>query len=102
WVKVESTTPAFLLPFDVDGDGRMDISVSGRGVGSASTVSILYQGNAESYSDPEVYTFGPAILGHRFADMNRDGTLDLVVFFAESVSIQIGRAACRERGEHDE
>src|SRR5213594_2093160 len=81
-------SPSSLLLFDVDGDGLLDITTSSS---TQRSVSILLNKRSAAFLEPEVYGVGIAIIGHRFADLDLDGALDLVAVSVTTATIFQGR-----------
>jgi hypothetical protein len=87
-ILLGTSRPSSLLLFDVDGDGLLDITTSSS---TQRSVSILLNKGSAAFLEPEVYGVGIAVIGHRFADLDLDGALDLVAVSSTSAAILQGR-----------
>jgi hypothetical protein len=89
-----------LLLHDLDGDGWLDITLSSR---NSHALSILYNHGAGSFSPARTLGVGPVDLGHRLADMDQDGAVDLVAFSSTSATVFFGLTPARRfrRGDAD-
>ncbi len=87
-LEAGTTSANSLFLHDVDGDSLLDITVSS---GAAESVSILLNRGSGIFSSPVVYRVGAVDLGHRFADLDSDGVLDMSAFSSTAVTTFFGR-----------
>ncbi len=86
----QGLTVASLAVEDFDGNGFPDLTAAQT---STRTMAVILNGGPAGIAKPVEYGLGFAPLGHRSADLNGDGALDLFVYSASSGLILIGNRA---------
>jgi len=70
---------AFVTSFDVNGDGKPDLIVANDLAGSAGAVSVLLGNGNGTFANRQTFSAGPNPYSVAVADVNGDGTPDLIV-----------------------
>jgi hypothetical protein len=73
-ISIGGGDPSVILARDVNDDGQLDLVV----VNTFSTVGILYGNGNGTFQNPQYFTAGFGLRGLSVADINGDGTLDIV------------------------
>jgi hypothetical protein len=81
------SVPIGLAVADLDGDGLPDVSAASS-IGRSVTV-FLNRGD-QGFAQPVEYVFGFSLLGHRLADLDLDGALDLLAYKGNIAAVLAG------------
>ena len=71
---MDAADPSVILARDVNDDGRLDLIV----VSAFSTVAILHGNGNGTFQNPQYFAAGFGLRSLSVADVNGDGTLDIV------------------------
>ncbi|MBI4606342.1 MAG: VCBS repeat-containing protein [Planctomycetes bacterium] len=86
--------PSAISLADADRDGVLDVTASN---GLGESAAMLFSDGPGRFSDPRVLRVGPVDLGHRLADVDLDGALDIAAFSRGAATILLGRPGAASR-----
>jgi hypothetical protein len=87
--------PNALAVADLDGDGLPEISTASS---FGRSVAVIPNRGKQGFGRPVEYAFGFSPLGHRLADLDLDGALDLIVFRGNIAVLVAGRIGAPNEG----
>jgi hypothetical protein len=84
-IPIDGGDPAVILARDVNDDGKLDLVV----VNTFSTLAVLHGKGNGTFENPQYFTAGFGLRSLSFADVNGDGSLDIVTAdeFFDEVSV---------------
>jgi hypothetical protein len=87
-LKLTSTSATTVRLADLDGDGRLDITVTSPNY----SATVFLNGGAGKFGSAVTHTLEFPPVGHRLADLDNDGALDLAAFSSSKVAVLLGSA----------